>query len=143
MKTFAFTAIAIWTIAACQPVKKEAAVPEKITTAFKTIHPNATDIRWIQEPSIFEAKFRDGEMQGAISFNDQAEVVETEEVIREEQLPNHAGILDYIKSNYNGETIQRSEKIIKRDGIVMYELQITGKELIFDAEGNFSEEEPD
>ena len=68
----------LFAVIACNPSKKEVAVPENIKTAFSKIHPNATDVRWVQEPPIFEAKFTDGEMKGAVSFDENAEVVETE-----------------------------------------------------------------
>jgi hypothetical protein len=128
---------------ACRPSKKEVVVPENIKAAFSKIHPSATDIYWIQEPSIFEAKFTDGNMKGAVSFNEHGEVVETEEVIKQDQLPNLTGIVDYIKTNYSGESIQRCEKIVKKDSTIIYEIQITGKELVFDSQGNFKEEELD
>lgn len=128
---------------ACNSSKKEVVVPDNIKTAFNKIHPNATDVHWVQEPSIFEAKFTDGEMKGAVSFNENAEVVETEEVIMQDQLPNLNGITEYIKTKYSGESIQRCEKIVKKDSTIIYEIQITGKELVFDSQGNFKEEEPD
>lgn len=130
-------------VSACKSPKNEMIVPDKVKQAFEKLYPTATDVRWIQEPSIFEAKFTDGKMKGAVSFNDMAEIMETEEVIEKEQLPNLAGVLDYIHEHYEGETVTSFEKITKQGGQVSYELQITGKELIFDAEGKFLEEEPD
>lgn len=127
---------------ACQP-KKEVVVPDIIKESFEKIHASATNVLWIEEPPMFEAKFTDGLMKGAVSFNEKGEVVETEEVIEQDKLPNLTGIIDYIDTHYPGESIKQSEKITKQDGTVVYELQITEKELVFDADGNFLEEEPD
>lgn len=136
--------LCLWvSISACQSPKNEVSVPDNIKSAFAQMHPNATDINWIEEPSIFEAKFTDGKLKGAVSFNDKGEVVETEEVIEQDLLPNLIGILDYIKTNYPGQAIQRCEKIIKHNGSISYELQIKGKELVFDANGEFTYVEPD
>ena len=142
MKTIPFIIIMVSTLLACQQ-KKEVIVPTLIKEAFRRLHPNATDVRWIQEPSIFEAKFKDGRLEGAVSFDEQGEIIETEEVIEREQLPNCQAIEDYVKANYSGETIQRCEKIVKRDSSTIYEIQINGKELLFDSEGKFSAIEPD
>jgi hypothetical protein len=127
---------------ACQP-KKDVTVPGIIKESFEKIHPNATDVQWIEEPSIFEAKFTDGKTKGAISFNEKGEIVETEEVIEQDNLPNLPGIIEYIKTSYPGEIIEQSEKITKHDGTVVYELQIKGKELVFDSQGKFLKEEAD
>lgn len=143
MKANLIILLALLVTVGCQPSKKEVAVPDQIQEAFKKIHPNATNVLWIEEPGIFEAKFSDGSMKGAVAFNEKGDVVETEEVIEQDKLPNFTGITEYIKTSYPGETIKQSEKITKQDGTVIYELQIKGKELVFDSEGKFLEEEPD
>lgn len=142
MKTLLFL-FSLLVISSCQPSNKGVIVPDAIRKTFQKMHPNATSIHWIQEPSIFEAKFEDGAMQGAVSFNEAGEVVETEEVIEKEQLPHLDIIEDYIKTNYAGEAIRKCEKIVKKDSTIIYEVQITGKELVFDSQGTFLEEEPD
>lgn len=136
--------LCLWvSISACQSSKNKVAVPDNIKNAFAQVHPNATDIRWIEEPGIYEAKFSDGTMKGAVSFNEKGDVVETEEVIGQDNLPNLVSIIEYIRTSYPGESIQQCEKITKQDGSIIYELQIQGKELVFNSEGQFLEEEPD
>jgi hypothetical protein len=76
-----------------------------------------------------------------VSFNAQGEVVETELVIAYAELP--AAVLDHIRENYPAEHPQGAERITQRDGTVTYEVQVTGKELVFDAQGAFVEEEMD
>jgi len=92
---------------------------------------------------MWEAKYKDGEEKGAVSFNSKAEVTETELVIPESQLPNVSVIPDYIKVHYPNEKIQGCEKITKADGTITYEIQITGKEIVFNAEGKYLSEEMD
>jgi hypothetical protein len=131
----------VFAIAACQSSKTEA--PATIQDAFKRLHPDATILQWNDESPVWEAKYKEGNEKGAVSFDANGEVTETELVIDEAQLPNSPVIPDYIKTNYPGEKIQGCEKITLAGGTVTYEIQITGKELVFDADGNFLEVEPD
>lgn len=128
-------------ISACQSSKPEA--PASIQNAFKKLHPEATILQWNDESPVWEAKYKEGNEKGAVSFDANGEVTETELVIDEIQLPNSPSIPEYVKANYPGEKIKGCEKITLASGTVTYEIQITGKELVFDAEGKFLEEEED
>ena len=143
MKKLLFLFISILLLAACNQTAKPREVPTNISQAFVKLHPNATILKWNDEPPIWETKYKDGEEKGAVSFNDKAEVVETELVITESQLPNATTIPDYIKAHYPNEKIQGCEKITKQNGTIIYEIQITGKEIVFDAEGKYLSEEKD
>jgi hypothetical protein len=143
MKKILIPIISILQLAACSQSSKTPEVPGNISEAFTLLHPTATILKWNDEPPIWEAKYEDGEEEGAVSFNDQAEVVETELVISENELPNAPKIPDYIKANYRSGKIQGCEKITKQDGTIIYEIQITGKEIVFDAEGKYLSEEKD
>lgn len=129
-------------LGACQPGKKEAKAPENIQEAFKKLHPNAKIYEWKDESPTWEAKYEEGDTKGAVSFDANGNVTEAELVIPESQLPDLTAITDYINTNFGGEKIQRCEKITQEDGTVTYELQITGRELVFDADGKFLEVEP-
>ncbi|GEP97734.1 PepSY-like domain-containing protein [Chitinophaga cymbidii] len=116
--------------------------PEKIVAAFKKLHPQATIEKWNDEPPVWEAKYKDATGSGAVSFDKNGVVTETELVINEDQLPAQPAIPDYIQANYK-EKLQRCEKIVTADGTTTYEIQITGKEIVFDAQGKFLQEEAD
>ena len=143
MKKILIPIISILLMAACNQSSKTREVPSNIEEAFTKLHPNATIEKWNDEPPIWEAKYKDGEEKGAVSFNDKAEVVETELVVSENELPNAPIIPDYIKANYLNEKIQGCEKITKQDGTIIYEIQITGKEIVFDREGKYLSVEKD
>jgi hypothetical protein len=117
-------------------------VPDGIANEFYKKHPKATIIKWNDEPPIWEVKYSEGKTKGAISYNSKEQIVETELVIEKSKLPNNL-ISNYIKSHYPQEKIQRCEKITKQDGTNTYEIQITGKEIVFDAQGKFLSEELD
>lgn len=135
--------IVVMGLSACGQAGKSRQVPVNISEAFSKLHPSATILKWNDEPPIWEAKYKDGEEKGAVSFNNKAEVTETELVISESQLPNAKAIPDYIKDHYPEEKIKGCEKITKQDGSNTYEIQITGKEIVFDAEGKYLSEEKD
>lgn len=81
--------------------------------------------------------------KGAVSLDTNGKVTETELVIKENKLPNPEMIQEYIKSHYPGESPDHFEKVAKPDGTVIYEIQITGMELVFDNNGKFIKEELD
>jgi hypothetical protein len=142
-KLIVFSLIVLSVLSACNQITKTRQVPTNIAEAFVKLHPNATILQWNDEPPIWEAKYKDGKEKGAVSFNDKAEVTETELVVSESELPNASLIPDYIKANYPNEKIQGCEKITKQDGSIIYEIQITGKEIVFDATGKYLSEEKD
>lgn len=117
--------------------------PEKIVAAFDRMYPQAHVTKWNDEPPIWEAKYTLGTMSGAVSFDANAEVTETELVIPENQLRAPLSVHEYITAHYPKERIQHCELVTKQNGTVTYEIQITGKELVFDAQGAFLQEEPD
>ncbi len=143
MKTKAFSlTVLITTFVACNPIK-QSEVPDNIAQAFKKSHPNAIISKWNDEPPIWEAKYTDGNEKGAVSFDINGVVTETELVIDENQLANPTSIQNYIKANYPDEKPKSFEKVTKADGTITYEIQITGKELVFDSKGVFLTEELD
>lgn len=130
-------------LASCAEKKQEATPPQQTIEAFKKMHPSAVITQWNDETPIWEAKFTEGSQQGAVSFDASNQVTETELVLPENELPNRDAILGFITKNYPGEKISSCEKISKSGSQITYEIQITGKELVFDSAGNFKNEEPD
>jgi hypothetical protein len=118
-------------------------VPQTIEDAFKKLHPTATILKWNDEPPIWEAKYQEDKEKGAVSFDSIAHITETELVIAESELQNLPSIPKYIKENYPTEVIKGCEKIDKQNSVIIYEIQITGKELLFDNTGKFLSEELD
>lgn len=137
------SAFVVMSLFACNQSSNSRQVPSNIAEAFTKLHPNASIEKWNDEPPMWEAKYKDGTEKGAVSFNAKAEVVEKELVIDQSQLPNGSTIPDYINAHYTNEKIKGCEKITKQDGSITYEIQITGKEIVFDGEGKYLSEEKD
>lgn len=127
----------------CKNSKNPEEAPENIREVFIKMHPKATILNWVDESPIWEAKYKDGQEQGAVSFDQDGMVTETELVIEKNQLPNFQIIDEYIHSQYPNEKPQQYEKVTKENGTISYEIQITGKELVFDSRGEFTSVEPD
>jgi hypothetical protein len=143
MTKYSITIICLLLIISCKQKTETRQVPDEIVNEFHKIHPTAIIIKWNDEPPIWEVKYSESKSKGAISFNMKKQIVETELVIEESYLPNGSIIPNYIKKNYPKEKIQRCEKITKQDGTNTYEIQITGQEIVFDAQGKFLNEEKD
>ena len=143
MKKLILILSTILALSNCKQNNSDEPVPEIIKKAFDKIHPNAVILKWNDESPVWEAKYKEGAEVGAVSFDANGSVTETELVIAKEQLPDGSAIPDYIATNYPKEKIQSCEKITLANGTVTYEIQITGKELVFDQAGNFLEEEKD
>ena len=62
-------------------------------------------------------------------------ILETEIEIKVDALPANAKA--YISKNYAGQKIKEATKITDNKGVVTYEAEIKGKDLIFDSNGNF------
>lgn len=50
------------------------------------------------------------------------------------------GILDYVKTNYKGQSVKEVAKITDAKVTVTYEAEIKGMDLLFDANGKFIKE---
>lgn len=143
MKNKTLLLLALVILAACGEKKQKSTPPEKTVEVFRNLRPNAVIDQWNDESPIWEAKYTDGSEKGAISFDQDSNVTETELVLSEHELPNLEMVKSFIIANYPQEKMIRCEKFTKIGGDITYEVQVTGKELVFDSAGNFLAEEPD
>jgi hypothetical protein len=74
-------------------------------------------------------------------FEANGAMTESEMEIKVKELP--AAILEYVKTNRKGAAIKEAAKVTKANGEVNYEAEVNGKDMIFDAAGNFLKEEKD
>ena len=109
-------------------------VPEGVKMSFTKQYPGIAT-KWEKEDGKYEANFKkDGNTMSAL-FEQNGTMTESEIDIKVSALP--APVLAYVKSNYKGKTIKEGAKITKADGIVTYEAEVDGKDLIFDSNGKF------
>lgn len=117
---------------------KEVQVPAATKTAFQKLYPGVP-ARWDKEDENYEANFKqDGKTMSAI-IDKNGTIVETETMIPVSDLP--ASISAYMKEHYKGIKVKEAAKIVKANGDVHYEAEITHRDILFDANGKFIKEE--
>ena len=139
MKKNAITVGALFfaTLSFAQKIQ-EKNVPANVKSAIKKMYPTATAIKWDKEDEMYEAGFYLNKRGNSVLLNAQGNIIETEVAIELSQLP--AGILDYVKAHYAGRKVKEVAKIVDAKGTVTYEVEIKGKDLIFDSNGKFIKE---
>ncbi|HQS04056.1 MAG TPA: hypothetical protein PLT16_00285 [Daejeonella sp.] len=95
-------------------------------------------MKWEKEDGKFEAGFKQNGNTMSALFEANGTMTESEMDIKVADLP--AAVLSYVKDHYQGKSIKEGAKITKADGTVNYEAEVDGKDVIFDAAGNFLKE---
>ena len=113
-------------------------VPTVVKTALQKSFPQATEIKWDKENANYEASFDANETDYSLLIDPSGNVLETEMEIKTDELP--ANVKAYLFKNYSGKKIKEAAKITDSKGIITYEAEIKGKDLIFDSNGNFIKE---
>lgn len=117
---------------------QEKDVPASVKTAFQKNFPQAKVEKWEKEGVNFEAEFELNKSEQSVLFDAQGGIIETEIEIEISELPN--GIVDYIKTNYKGQSVKEAAKISDTKGTLTYEAEIKGMDLLFDSNGKFIKE---
>jgi hypothetical protein len=113
-------------------------VPVTVKEAFKKQYPAAKEVKWENESGNYEAEFEMGEIESSVLIDEKGTILETEVEIALDKLP--AGVMNYVKTNYAGQKVKEAAKIIDSKGAVTYEVEIEGKDVIFDSNGKFVKE---
>lgn len=114
-------------------------VPTVVKSALQTKYPNAKELKWEKEKGNYEAEFEVNETDYSLLIDIAGNILETEIEIKVDELPAKAK--DYISKNYAGQKIKEAAKITDSKGVVTYEAEAKGKDLIFESNGNFIKEE--
>jgi hypothetical protein len=115
---------------------KEKDVPAVVKAAFQKQFPGAKEAEWENEEGNYEVSFeQDGKKMNAVFTTANGALDETEVEIKKEELPALA--IAYLSQNYKDEKIEEAAKITKANGEINFEAEVKGKDLMFDANGNF------
>ena len=114
---------------------QEKNVPANVKSTFQKKYPTATEVKWDKEDGNYEASFDLNKKDNSVLMNAQGNILETEIEIELNQLPK--SVLDYVKTHYAGKQAKEGAKITDAKGIVSYEVEIKGTDLIFDSNGKF------
>jgi hypothetical protein len=118
---------------------KEKDVPPAAKTAFGKKFPGTAKVTWEKENGNYEANWggRSGEDHSA-QFSPSGEFVEMVDAIPVSSLP--AAIPAYISSHYHAK-ITEAGKVTNAAGKQTYEVEVKGKDLIFNLDGSFVKKE--
>lgn len=114
---------------------QEKDVPASVKASFQKQYPNIKEVKWDKEGEKFEASFDLNKIDNSVLFDAQGKILETEVEIELNHLPK--GVLEYVKANYKGQNVKEAAKITDAKGIVTYEAEIKGMDLLFDNNGKF------
>ncbi len=113
---------------------KESQVPAAAKTAFQKKYPNVI-ASWEKEGKNYEVNFKqDGKTMSSV-IDKNGTIIETETDMTVKDLPQTAQ--NYLKEHYKDAKIKEAAKIVKANGEVNYEALANGKDVMFDAKGNF------
>lgn len=116
-------------------------VPAVVKSVLTKHYPNAKELKWEKENKNYEAGFKVAKTAYSLLIDASGNILETEVEISLKELPANANA--YVSKNYKGQKIKETAKITDNKGVVTYEVEIKGKDLIFDNSGKFLKEEKD
>lgn len=125
-------AIAGFTAVKAQKKNSSPKVPAATKDAFMKAHPNVSG-KWEKEEGSYEVTFKEGGKDMSCVIDKSGTIQETETVIPVSELP--AAITASIAQQYKGVKVKEAATISKADGTTLYEAQINGKDIFFDAAG--------
>ncbi len=144
MKKLFFAMLFLGAIALQSNAQRKAAkstVPNNVKTAFSKQFNGAVATKWDKEDGNYEVDFEMNGKKMSALFEANGNMLESEVAITEAELPTAA--TDYLKANYKGKKVKEYAKITKKDGTVIYEAEVKGMDLLFDADGKFLNEQKD
>jgi Putative beta-lactamase-inhibitor-like, PepSY-like len=138
------TIMMVLAVSACTVINAQkldaAKVPAVVKAAFAKQYPGITT-KWEKEDGQYEASFKQHGNSSSATYQANGNFTESETNIKTTALP--VTVLAYVKEHYKGKTIKEGAKITKADGTMNYEAEVNGKDVIFDAKGNFLKETKD
>ena len=111
-------------------------IPLIVQNAFVKQYPAIKNVKWSKENANYEASFDLNGIDNSALFTINGQILETETEIKE--LPKD--ILAVVKATYPNQKVLEIAKITNSKSVVSYEIEIKGKDLIFDSKGKFLEE---
>ncbi|MXV14032.1 PepSY-like domain-containing protein [Hufsiella ginkgonis] len=126
-------AMAVTSFPALAQKLNAAKVPVAVKAAFIKAHPG-TKVRWDREDKDYEAGFTVAGKEASEVYSAAGIKLSSETEINVSELP--ATVISYVKTHYKGAKIAEAAKIVNQDGVVNYEAEVKGKDLVFDAKGS-------
>lgn len=115
---------------------KSADVPAVVKSALVKKYPEAKNVSWEKENGNYEANWggKSGE-DNSVQFSPSGTFIEIVKAIPVNKLPQ--AVAPYIKAHYNNAKISEAGLVTDANNKISYEVEVKGRDLIFDENGNF------
>jgi hypothetical protein len=116
--------------------QKNISVPVAVKSAFLAKYPEAKLITWEKEKGNYEANWggRSGE-DHSVLFTPSGDFIQIVDAVSIGTLP--APITSYIHSHFSGAIIKEAGRVTDAKGRQNYEVEIKGRDLLFDLDGKY------
>ena len=117
-------------------MKSNVNVPQVVKIALSKKYPNASKVIWETENGNYEANWggKSGE-DNSVQFTPDGQFIEIVKAIPINELPEP--VILYVNKHYRGSKISEAGKVTDAAGKTSYEIEIKGKDVIFDENGEF------
>lgn len=105
-------------------------VPVLVKSTFSKSHPAIKKVSWEMERENYEAGFTLNGKNTSALYSAKGILLETEVEISKSELPIQ------VIAKLKGMKVAETAKITKANGTILYEAEVKGKDLLFDASGN-------
>lgn len=116
-------------------------VPTLVQSALQKQFPDAKNVKWEKEHGNYEAGFQSKGIKYSVLVNSSGTLLETEIPVAINSFPAQSKA--FILKKYPNQKIKETSKITDSKGVVTYEAEVNGKDVIFDTKGNFLKETKD
>ena len=110
-------------------------VPASVKTVYSKTHPKATAVKWRKDGNSFESTFTENGEKKSATFDNQGVLIKDEESIVVAALP--AAATAYIDKIYKGKKIKKASRMLGSNGVINYQAEVDGLNLLFDVHGQF------
>lgn len=124
----------LFVLTGCAQKVSQKDVPAAVLQHFSKQFPG-TQAKWEKEKDKLEGNFKQNGKACSVLYDMQGHLLESEIAIPANELP--APATAYVTKNYSGKKIKETARITDANGKITYEVEIGGKDLIFDEKGNF------
>ncbi len=117
-------------------MKSKVNVPQVVKIALSKKYPNSSKVIWETENGNYEANWggKSGE-DNSVQFTPDGQFIEIVKAIPINELPEP--VILYVNKHYRGSKISEAGKVTDAAGKTSYEIEIKGKDVIFDENGKF------
>ena len=110
-------------------------VPAAAKATIARLYPGAKGVKWEKEDGNYEAGLTHNGKALSLVIDAKGNVLETETTIAVSALP--ASVREYVTKHHVGKKIKEAAEIVDAKGTKTYEAEVGGKDLMFDAKGQF------